>query len=184
MLLEDRYVHFICDNNITQEQFLVLYLTYKRRLDLVEKYKQTFPNPDKTVIPKYWIADLVNRGWLVKTEKGHDVSVTFKQLFCNKIDVAEELLSIYPSTTEIDGKIVPLTAIDTIEVADLYIDKILDNRLEHEEVLKDIKYAITHNLINLSLKKFILSKYWLSIRKRRIATVDDDHISIQTRSFG
>lgn len=184
MLLEERYVDFICENKLTQGQFLLLYLVYKKRLDLIVKYKQTFPTDDGTMIGKLWITELIDKGFLIADDKGFQIGIKFKEIFCNKIDVAEELLSNYPSTMEISGKIVPLTAIDTVTVADLYIDKILDNRAEHEEVLKDIEFAKIHDMINLSLKNFILSKYWLSIRKKRKATTDETHTTKQANSFG
>ncbi len=183
-MLEERYVNFICENNLTQPQFLLLYLIYKNRKDLILKYKQNFPTDDGTMIGKLWIDDLFRRGFLIKEDGNMLVTHSFKDLFCNKIDVAEELLLIYPSTLEIDGKMIPLTAIDVITVADLYIEKILDNRLEHEEILKDVRYGILNNLINLSLKKFILSKYWLGIRKIRKATTDDTHTPKQANTFG
>ena len=101
-----------------------------------------------------------------------------------RLSLQEELLKIYPSTMVIDGKIIPLTAIDTIEVANLYIDKILDNREEHEEVLKDIQYAVQNNMISMGIRKFIQSKYWLAIRKNRKSTDSTGVKSKQTQSFG
>lgn len=184
MLLEERYVDFICEHNITQGQFLLLYLVYKKRLDLVLKYKQKFPTDDGTMIGKRWVEELFDRELLIKKDNKTEIGIKFKEVFCNKIDTAEELLAIYPSTMEINGKIVPLTAIDTITVADLYTPKILDCKKEHEEVLKDIEFAVIHDMINLSLKNFILSKYWVSIRKKRKATTDDTHTSKQANSFG
>lgn len=184
MLLEERYVDFICESGLTQNQFLLLYLTYKKRLDLILKYKQRFPTEDGTMIGKFWIDDLVTKGFIVMEGNKGTITLKFKQIFCNKIDIAEELIDAYPSTMEIQGKIVPLTAIDIIVVADLYIEKILDNRQEHEEVLKDLAYAVKNNMINVSIKNFILGKYWLSIRKKRKSTTDDSHIAQQHNSFG
>lgn len=184
MLLEEQYVNFICKHKLTQGQFLLLYLIYKERLDLIQLYKSTFPADDGTMIGRLWIDDLVSRGFLIKEGNHTKVTLLFKQQFCNKIDVAEELLKVYPSTTEIDGKIIPLTAIDTIEVANLYITTILDNREEHEEVLKDIQYAVQHNMINIGIKKFIQSKYWLAIRKKRKTTSTDGIVLKQSQSFG
>lgn len=184
MLLEERYVNFICDNKITQGQFLLLYLAYKKRMDLIVKYKQTFPADDGTMIGKFWLDDLIARGWLERIEENFKVSDKFKAIFCDKITVAEELFAIYPSTTEINGTIVPLTAVDLISIANLYDDAILNSITEHEEVLKDIRYGIDNNMINLSLMKFVQSKYWLAIRKKRVSTVDDTHISKQHQSFG
>ena len=184
MLLEEQYVNFICKHKLTQGQFLLLYLLFKKRLDLIQQYKSNFPADDGTMIGRYWVDDLVTKGFLVHEGDYTDVSLLFKQQFCNKIDVAEELLKIYPSTMVIDGKIIPLTAIDTIEVANLYIDKILDNREEHEEVLKDIQYAVQNNMISMGIKKFIQSKYWLAIRKNRKTTDSTGVKSKQTQSFG
>jgi len=124
MLLEERYINFICENKLTQPQFLLLYLMYKNRNDLILKYKQNFPTEDGTMIGKLWLDDLFRRGFLIKEGERMLVTHTFKELFCDKIDVAEELLLAYPSTTEIGGKIIPLTAIDIITVADIYINKI------------------------------------------------------------
>lgn len=184
MLLEERYVNFICEHKVTQGQFLLLYLAYKKRMDLILKYKQTYPADDGTMIGKRWIDDLVDRGWLIKLEDNYQVSTKFKEIFCNKIDVTEELYSIYPSTTEINGTIVPLTAIDSVQIANLYSEAILDSIKEHEEVIKDIKFGIANNMINLSILKFVQSKYWLAIRKKRVSTTDDTHISKQSQSFG
>jgi len=184
MLLEERYVNFICENKITQGQFLLLYLAYKKRMDLILKYKQTFPADDGTMIGKYLMDDLINRGWLEKVGENLQVSPAFKTIFCDKVTVAEELFAIYPSTTEISGTIVPLTAVDLIQIANLYDDAIMNSIIEHEEVLKDIKYANENNMLNLSILKFVQSKYWLAIRKKRITTTDDAHESKQSKSFG
>jgi len=184
MLLEERYVNFICENKLTQGQFLLLYLAYKKRMDLILKYRQTFPADDGTMIGKIWVDDLINRGWLEKTGENLQVSVAFKTIFCDKIMIAEELFAIYPGTTEINGTIVPLTAVDLIQVAHLYDEAIMNSIEEHEEVLKDIKYAKTNNMLNLSILKFVQSKYWIAIRKKRKTVIDDTHEAKQDKSFG
>jgi len=184
MILEDRYVDFICEHKITQGQFLLLYLAYKKRMDLIHKYKQTFPADDGTMIGKRWITDLIEKGWLEKIDDNLQVSTRFKEIFCDKITVAEELFAIYPSTTEINGTIVPLTAVDLIYIANLYDEAIMGSITEHEEVLKDIKFSIEKNMLNLSILKFVQSKYWLAMRKIRKVTTDNTHISKQSQSFG
>jgi len=184
MILEERYIDFVCEHKLTQGQFLLLYLAYKKRMDLILKYRQTFPADDGTMIGKYLLDDLVNRGWMEKIGDNLTVSTKFKGIFCDKIMVAEELFAIYPSTTEINGTIVPLTAVDLITIANLYDEIIMSSITEHEEVLKDIKYAIENNMINLSILKFIQSRYWLAIRRKRRSTTDDTHESKQSKSFG
>ena len=38
MILIDRYVKFLIDNQLTERQFLGLYLSYTKRNDLIENY--------------------------------------------------------------------------------------------------------------------------------------------------
>lgn len=70
MLLEDKYVDFLIDNNLTQSQYLLLHLVHKKRLDLIRKYKKAFHSDEKgdTMIGEYYTKDLVNRGFLVLDE--------------------------------------------------------------------------------------------------------------------
>lgn len=71
MLLEDKYVDFLIDNNLTQSQYLLLHLIYKKRTDLVIKYKEAFPSYDDsdTMIGEHYINDLINRNFLVWSKK-------------------------------------------------------------------------------------------------------------------
>jgi hypothetical protein len=184
MLLEEKYVNFICNNDLTQGQFLLLYLVYKNRLDLVKKYKETYPTQDGTMIGQLWIDKLFQKEWLIKNGNKTEVSIKFREQFCDKIDIAEELILLYPSTMEIEGKIVPLTAVDVMEFADLYYMKILGSQAEHLDILKDIKYGIENNMLNISIKKFVQSSYWKALRKKRVASIDDTHESKQHKSFG
>lgn len=192
MLLEERYIDFICDNKLTQGQFLLLYLLYKKRGDLIVKYKKHHPTEDvekdKSMIGEYWVNDLIAREYIVTIEVNgkntYQVSDKFKAIFCNPIDVADELMHAYPGTMEIDGKIIPLTAIDTIVVANTYGKAILDSYQEHLEVLKDIQYGIENNMLSIGLKTFINSKFWLVIRKKRLLFVVGDEETKQTKSFG
>ena len=39
MILIDRYVRFLIDNQLTERQFLGLYLSYTKRNDLIELFK-------------------------------------------------------------------------------------------------------------------------------------------------
>ncbi len=192
MLLEERYIDFICEHSLTQGQFLLLYLLYKQRGDLIIKYKKFHPtenvSEDKSMIGEYWVKDLIRREYIVTVEvDGRDtyqVSDKFKAIFCDPYVVAEELIMAYPSTMEIDGKIIPLTAIDTVVVANTYGKAILDCYTEHLEVLKDIKYGKENNMLSIGLKTFINSKFWLGIRKKRLMFVDGDNETKQTNTFG
>lgn len=67
MLLEEHYVDFLIDNNLTQAQYLLLHLLHNKRLDLVKKYKDYFPAYDEsdTMIGDYYTNDLITRGFLI-----------------------------------------------------------------------------------------------------------------------
>ena len=54
--------------------------------------------------------------------------------------------------------------------ANLYEIAIMGSLEEHEEVLLDIKYAKEKELLNIGIEKFLKSKYWLVIRKKRMDT--------------
>lgn len=188
MLLEEHYVEFLIEHKLTQEQFLLLYLIYKGRKDLIIKYKNTFPTSDNTMIGKYWIDDLIKKGFIEFKDTTNNaiptVSLKFREIFCNPIDVAEELLKVYPNTMEIDNKIVPLTAVDIVWVAKEYSNAIKGSQQEHLEVIKDIDFAIKTNALSLGLKAFINSRYWIGIRKKRLVTNTDDLQSKQNQTFG
>lgn len=192
MLLEERYIDFICEHKLTQGQFLLLYLMYKKRGDLIVKYKKHHPTDnvaeDKSMIGEYWVNDLIKREYIVTEvidgKNTYQLANKFRKAFCNPLDIADELVSAYPSTMEIDGKIIPLTAIDTVIVAQTYGKAIMESQEEHLEVLKDIEYGKENNLLSMGLKTFINSKYWLALRKKRLLFVDGDNSSKQNNTFG
>ena len=55
MILEDAYIKFLIEHNLTQSQYLMLHLIYKNRGDLVKQYKDKFPSEDGTMIGQYQI---------------------------------------------------------------------------------------------------------------------------------
>ena len=168
MILEDAYIKFLIEHNLTQSQYLMLHLIYKNRGDLVKQYKDKFPSEDGTMIGQYQINELFDRKLLVKNDLGHvAVGKAFLELFINKHTAAEEIYDIYPTHFHKDGVEIPLSAMDRNVFANLYDSAIQSSVMEHLEVVEDIKFAIFHNLLNIGLDKFVKSKYWLTIRPRR-----------------
>ena len=49
MILIDRYVKFLIDNQLSERQFLGLYLSYTKRNDLIELFKKKVTNGMKII---------------------------------------------------------------------------------------------------------------------------------------
>ena len=168
MLLEDSYVKFLIEHDLTQSQYLLLHLLHKGRADLIREYKEKFPSDDNTMIGKIFIDDLVRKGFLAEDNKvKYRLTEKFLQTFINKHTASEEIFDLYPTHFPKDGVNIPLSAMDRNVFANLYDTAILSSVLEHIEVVKDLKYAIKHSLLNIGIEKFVKSKYWLSVRKQR-----------------
>lgn len=85
MLLEDIYVDFLIDNNLTQAQYLLLHLIHKNRQDLVKKYKNAFPAYDDSdsMIGEHYVIDLIKRGFLIhsKEKKRYIIGEKYTKMF-------------------------------------------------------------------------------------------------------
>jgi DNA-binding MarR family transcriptional regulator len=179
MLLEDNYVDFLIENNITQSQYLLLHLLYKQKPHLIRKYKEAFPSEDGSMIGKYMIDDLINRGFLKENSKGNiEVTDKFLIIFVNKYIATDEIFEIYPTHTNIHGTNVPLTPMDRNVFANLYDICIQSSIKEHLIIIEDIKYGISKDLIKIGIDKFIKSKYWLVLRKQRLEDLNLERIDI------
>lgn len=184
MLLEDAYVPFLVQHDLTQSQYLLLHLIYKKRHDLIRLYKEKFPADDSSMIGQRLTQELFDKNWLVK--KGNIVEVSEKYLsaFINKHTAAEEIFSIYPAHWNNNGTIIPLSAMDRNVFANLYDRAIQGSIVEHIEVTRDIQYAIQYNLLNIGIERFVKSQYWSVIRPIRLANVIKESIpSIRDHEF-
>ena len=179
MVQLDQYVKILIEHKLTQQQFLLMYIIYKRRLDLLVAYKQAFPSDDGTMIGQYMVKDLIDRGFIEiriniphlkpyteftsnTSEQLSTAVITnkFLDLFIDRDEAITELLSIYPLYKTIN--------ISEFTLRDLYIDAIVELQDEHNEVIKDIKYAIANYLSFCPIDEFIKSKAWLIYRSKRL----------------
>jgi hypothetical protein len=178
MILEDSYLQFLIEHKLTQGQFLLLYLIYKDRGDLILKYKENFPTEDGTMIGKYFIDDLLKKGFLEESLTTGTITIgkKFKEAFINKHRATEEIFDIYPTHFSKDGVDIPLTAMDRNVFANLYDITIQSSFLEHEEILKDIQFGKEKSMLNLGIEKFLKSHYWKVIREIRLSNKKLDNI--------
>ena len=100
----------------------------------------------------------------------HIITDKFKSIFVDKHIATEEIYEIYPSFVYSNGVQIPLSTMDRNVFANLYEIAIMGSLEEHKEVLLDIKYGKEKDLLNIGIEKFLKSKYWLAIRKKRMDT--------------
>lgn len=166
MFNADKYISTLITLGITERQFLGLYLIYTKRLDLAEKYSREALNGMK-IIPPIEMKELEDKGYLVKMPNGYVLSKKFKELFVDKHIATEDIFRIYPTYLYHQGVQIPLTGMDRNVFANLYIDFIHGSLDEHNEVMKDIKYAVEKGMLNMGIEKFVKSQHWKALREHR-----------------
>lgn len=171
----ERYVNFIVDNKLSQRQNLFLYLVYVKRYDLMKKYLQAVPVPEgeNKFLSKFELEDLIARGFIVRVGEGasvanYELGLGYKKIFIDANVAADELKNVYPAFMKISGANVPLTLMDSYELAALYSQRIGYEVAEHLEVIEDIKYGVEHELIKGKIETFVRSEQWKPIRKLRL----------------
>lgn len=60
----EKYVDFLIENKLTQAQFIMLYILYRKKYNALNKYKKAFPTEDATMIGKVFRQDLIDRGFI------------------------------------------------------------------------------------------------------------------------
>jgi len=168
MVILDEYVEFLIKHDLTQDQLLFLLLLYYNRVDLIKKYKQTFPNDEGTMISKYLINKLEEKGFIRRSEEGLFLEEKFTNVFVNERESVNEIYDLYPAFALSDkGVNIPLKSMDKRIFGEIYIGKIQGSSKEHKEVIKDITYGIDNDLLRMGINKFLVSEHWKSIRTER-----------------
>lgn len=80
---------------------------------------------------------------------------------------AGELHETYPRSIERDGKTFFLKNAAPEELSEAYMKAIRKDETLHKQVIDDLNWAIKHDKINIGIKNFVHSKYWLEIRELR-----------------
>src|SRR5690606_15003252 len=113
MILVDRYVPFLVENKITQEQFLFLELIYFKRIDLIKLYKQGFPTTEGGMISKALLDDLIKREYIIKTMTGLKLGYNYLKIYVTPDKAVDEIFDLYPTfILSEQGVQIPLTAMD------------------------------------------------------------------------
>ena len=176
----ERYINFIIKNKLTQPQFLMLYLLYKKNYKILNKYKIAFPTEDKSMIGDMMRQDLIDRGFIErvgnKTSSVNDYKITekFTDLYLKDIYTAtQELKDEYPAFAKINGQDIPLVTIDICKLSVIYGEKIDYSVDEHKEIIKDLVYARDKGSIRFSIENFVKGEMWRGIRQSRFKTLSE-----------
>lgn len=178
MIIHRQYLNFLYKTRLTQSQFLLLHLLYKEDFQAIQEYKNNFPSEDNYMIGEYLTKDLIKKGWIKEKENGKlYITEEFRMLYVNKFKAIDELVEAYPAFIEKEGGLkIPLVTIDKNRYASIYEGCIKFSQGEHEEVLKDLKYAKEKGLLTFGLSKFIDSEYWLTVRNLRKKEKEEGNI--------
>lgn len=173
MILLDRYIDFLEKHKLTQAQFFMLYCLYKENYNVLKRYKKLFPADDGSLIGQYMLDDVIRKGFIEKidgddvTANGYKITDKFRKAFIDKKEAAIQFKDNYPPFMLKDGVRYPLSAIDEDEFIKLYNERAQFSVDEHIEIMKDLKYAVDNNLIQMNIKNFVGSKQWVHIRVLR-----------------
>lgn len=170
----ERYVEFITKNKLTQAQFLMLYLMYRKKFECINIYKERVPTGDGTMIGAGAKQDLIDRGFLDKLDdegnaSSYQITDKFLKLFLKDVhEASAQFWDKYPGFISINGVATPLTNMDKYRFALIYGERIDHSVDEHLEVMKDLEFGMQHNLIRSSIENFVKSEGWGKIRQIRL----------------
>lgn len=194
MINLDRYMDFLEKHKLTEGQFMLLYCLYLKRYDIIQRYKELFPTNAtlpinvRSVLPEKDLDDLLERKYLTKKGKANSaanffITKKFSNSFITNYEAADELLNAYPSFMERPGGgKISLTLMNNNDLIESYAKSINFSAAEHKEVIKDLKYAVSENLIHYGIEKFVTSKQWNKIRPLRLQSEKEEN-SGTTQTF-
>lgn len=164
MKLKD-LIKYCIDNDFTLTQYIVLYLQNKGQSKITSAYIKHSKKFGVNV--KEQILNLERRGYLEATSPGKfKITRKGKDVFTGKFDAANEFWEAYPGFGRIKGKTIPLSTMDFTVFRHMYNDLINDNREEHDEIMKDLKYDIERGL-TVGMGKYLSSRMYLKTRQER-----------------
>ena len=171
MIYTNEYITFLLKTGLTQQQFLLLFLIYKKEQNNIDKYKARFPNADHTMIGREETMYLLETEWLalsktnilIVTEKFTKHFVSDSQEWC-----LNELLELYPPFIDKGGVNIPLVTVDKHVYSLKYNRRINYSVHVHQQIVEDLKYGILKGYIKFGISKFIDSEMWVPLRKLRL----------------
>jgi len=164
----NKYVAFLTSNNLTEHQFLILWLVHTKDINNIALYKRKFGSFNVDAI-----IDLIDRGWIddfglvkenTRSYNIYDFIVTdkfTKVVVIDEEDSYEELCKVYPGWMFIKGTKYPAITGDPRIIAKHYFAYHKGNRLIHEEVLNITKtWFERKEYAQEKIENYILNRRW------------------------
>ncbi len=165
-----KYLDILCDLNINEHQFLILWLVDTKDERNIARYKSK--KGDFSIVDIEYLIDMGYLDDFGTIKDGHrtfniyDFLVTdkFKKVVTiDKDDAFDELVSIYPSFFNIKGLKVPAKSFDD-RLADEYFKYHKNNRIKHEKVIaitKDYHEKFTGGFAQKKFEDYIRGRIWI-----------------------
>lgn len=168
-------INILARLNINVEQYMFCMILKDNRIHELYRYvNEISPFREED------LQDLEDKGYIAKFAKDSTTSDNFMvtDKFTSSIynldpsQPGEDLLDLYPSFVNVEGKRYPAKNVIKEDFLKEYYRKYGRYIGKHKEILELTKYGISKGLINMGLKKYIDSEFWESIkrdRKRRMS---------------
>ena len=177
---EKDYVHFLIKNELTTNQFLLLYLLYTEKMikDQHQKLKftkegllykwnehgkklasQNRNNGEGWTVSE--IKDIVKKEYAISLDSAYSfdqliLTNKFSDLMIISSSVAfDEILELYPDSIVIKGQTYFLKTGDLDEYASSYSKLMLYSVSKHNQIKEIIKFGKERNMINTNIGKFL-----------------------------
>jgi len=125
------------------------------------------------------LADLVTRDVVIDYNKtgisgpaesfidDYELSPKALRLMTTSFLKARELMKNYPRLLEINGKKYNIVNIGEAELSLSYQKNLEITETEHEEVLELLEWGKENKCVNIGLKKFAETQYWLTLKEMK-----------------
>jgi hypothetical protein len=162
-----KYVDFLTEHEISEHQFLLLWLIHTKDIVNIKKYKKVFKEFNTEAI-----VDLIDRGWIddfglvkdnMRTYNIYDFMVTetfTKAVIVDEEDAYEELKKVYPKWFNIGGNRIPAITGDPRLIAKEYWKCHKGNKLIHQKIVEITKKALEGKPPPVKIENYILNRMW------------------------
>lgn len=166
-----RFVTFLRDAKITPGQYTFLATMYEKKYNLIYMLKEI----RKNIVTKEELEDLIDRKFIYNwNPEGsyaldqYEATQKFIDLYEGKAEwvCAEQFIDAFPRFININGKQVPARNCDLDVLEKSYYRKIVKRGL-HEEVMKQLLWAVDNHKVSMGIEKWFVSRQWEAIEEMR-----------------
>lgn len=156
-------ITFCGRNKITVEQFVLCYLTHKKKFDLIYKYSN-----EVRPFPKSLVENLEKRGFIINLNKdgeGFPDNLVIQDVFLDDMrltmgEFADEIWEMFPSEVSVGGKAFNGKTISREDFNRSYTRLILKVKATHNEIIEALEEQIHNHTVGMGLKKWFETEQW------------------------